>query len=287
MTPQPSLTYTVTMDANLARYIGRCAAMLYNLLLWQSQSEVVENYDADGWFYMTAKRFEALTAYSTNKFTQASDKLVECGLIAKKKTFRHDTTGVSCTHFKVLCADWRVIFENPGSQKMGEATHRKCETNIIEENKEERGGFTPSAGETTPPSSFPLGAERSEKVSVRPNKKEADPSRRPYAVGQAVLKAWGFKTAKIGVPMAKLIKGWLDAGFADKDIIEAGKMMKESGDSYWAQATPIQMLTQNAMLWYQQHKQKKTLDDIPHIKVGDRYYEIEPQTGKPIREIKL
>lgn len=274
------------MDANLARHVGRCAAMLYNLLLWQSQSEVVQNYDRDGWFYLTAKRFEELTSYSANKFTQASDKLVERGLIEKKKTFRHDAIGVSCTHFRIICADWKSILESPVSQKMGEATHRNCETNIKEENKEEREGFTLSACETTPPA-FPVGAHQSEKVSVRPNKKEADPARRPFAVGQAVLKAWGFRTAKIGVPMAKLIKGWLDAGFGEKDIIEAGEMMKKSGDEYWAKATPIQMLTENAMLWYQQHKKKADLSSIPHIKIGDRYYEIDPQTGHPIREIKL
>lgn len=286
MVQPQSLTYTVTMDANLARHVGRCAAMLYNLLLWQSQSEVVQNYDRDGWFYLTAKRFEELTSYSANKFTQASDKLVERGLIEKKKTFRHDAIGVSCTHFRIICADWKSILESPVSQKMGEATHRNCETNIKEENKEEREGFTLSACETTPPA-FPVGAHQSEKVSVRPNKKEADPARRPFAVGQAVLKAWGFRTAKIGVPMAKLIKGWLDAGFGEKDIIEAGEMMKKSGDEYWAKATPIQMLTENAMLWYQQHKKKADLSSIPHIKIGDRYYEIDPQTGHPIREIKL
>lgn len=297
MDQQTSLTYTVTMDANLARHVGRCAAMLYNILVWQSQSEVVQNYDNDGWFYLTAKRFEALTSYSVNKFTQASDKLVECGLIEKKKTFRHDAIGVSCTHFKVLTTNWTDVFEKPVSQKLGAAAHRNCETNIKEERKEERGGFTPAVSETHPQSSlgsapkevvedFPVGAEE-QKVSVRPNKKEADPAKRCWAVAKQVLEAWGYRAPKVSSVLAGKVKTWLDAGFSPEQIIEAGGMMKENGDEYWKSATPIQMLSENGLLWYQTNRKKILLDKIPHAEMYGKLYQIDPKTGGIVKEIKL
>lgn len=285
MNQHPQLTYTVTMDARLAREVGVTAAMLYNLLAWQAQTPMVKDYDPDGWFYCTAAYFEEKTSLHPNTFTKAINALVDAGLIERKRMFvkyGYKEANRSVNHFRVIqTIDDFLLTRNVS------VTHKSCELNNIEEKIKEENEITPTAGDLQPLTQFPVGAERSEKVSVRPNKKETDPARRPFAVGKTVLQAWGFKTAKIGVPMAKLIKAWLDAGFTDKDIIEAGQMMKQSGDSYWAKATPIQMLTQNAMLWYQQHKQKQTLDDIPHIKIGDRYYEIEPQTGKPIREIKL
>lgn len=271
---------TASFCVENARELGIPAALLLDKIVRLSKHTNRE----DGYCWYTAEQFEQETSLKKDAFARASKKLEDEGIVVRKVTYIIGTMD-RATHFKLVRNDGNENTES-GSERISiESGSEPLSVNTIKYNEEERKCDT--ALTPAPPTQFLIGAERSEKVSVRPNKKEADPARRPYAVGQAVLKAWGFKTAKIGVPMANLIRGWLDAGFADKDIIEAGQMMKQSGDNYWAQATPIQMLTQNAMLWYQQHKQKKTLDDIPHIKVGDRYYEIEPQTGKPIREIKL
>lgn len=273
----------------------RAAAELWHYLCYKHNDALgtQKMESRDGYFYVKFEWWERITGYSDRTFTEACSLLKRAGLIDYKKMYILGTH-TSCNHFKLLYPTWELAPNNAHFAKPDSNPLRVSGTEPTsgpynnEDNIEEKEqGFEPNGSKTLTPPAFPLGAERNGKVSVRPNKKEADPARRPFAVGKTVLKAWGFKAAKIGVPMAKLIKGWLDAGFDDKDIIEAGEMMKKSGDSYWAQATPIQMLTQNAMLWYQQHKQKQTLDDIPHIEIGGRYYEIEPQTGKPIREIKL
>lgn len=301
----PSLTYTATFDANLARKVGLAAAILYNLLLWQSQSDIVANYDPNGWFYFTAKRFEALTTYSANWFTKASDKLVEIGLVEKKRMFRHDAQGVACLHFRMLQADWKLAFDDFGITQNVSGTHTKCDLYNIEEKKKKKPEITASsdfgpcepsalgASQATParpaPSEkeeLPFGAG-SKRVSVRPNKKEPDPARRPYAVGQTVLQAWGFKSGKIAGPLRDRLNEWLNLGFTAEQIIEAGKLMKQSKDEYWQNATPIQMLSQNGMLWYQAHRKEAILSSTPHVKMGDKYYEIEPSTGRPLKEIEL
>lgn len=126
-----------------------------------------------------------------------------------------------------------------------------------------------------------------EVVSVRPNKKETDSNKKPYAVAQVVLRAWGYKFNKIGAPIAKLFKAWLDAGFTTEQIIEAGNMMKESGEEYWQKATPIQMLTENAMLWYQTNLKKKALEGMPCREIGGKTYRCDPSTGAIIEEVKF
>lgn len=300
-----AISMTASFDANLARHVGLAAAILYNILLWQSQSEVVENYDPDGWFYFTAKRFEALTTYSANWFTKASDKLVEVGLVEKKRMFRHDHQGLACLHFRVVQTDWKLAFDDSGLTQNVRGTHTKCDYNILEEKKNKKGEITlrddfsspqPSALGASPatPSrpapiqneQLPFGAEY-EKVSVRPNKKETDPGRRPFAVGQQVLKAWGYKSARVSAPLANKFKVWLDSGFTPDQIIEAGELMKKSGDKYWETATPIQMVSENGLLWYQEHRKEAILKSVPHTIIGGRYYEIDPQTGRPLKEIKL
>lgn len=261
MNQHKPLTYTVTMDARLAREVGVTAAMLYNLLAWQAQTPTVGDYDENGWFYCTAAYFEEKTSLHPNTFTKAIKSLVDAGLIECKRMFvkyGYLKANRSVNHFRVVqTIDDFLLTRNVSD------THTPCDLNNIKENIKEKSQLTPMASELTSPV-FPVGAHQG-KISVRPNKKEANPDRRPYAVGQAVLKAWGFKTAKIGVPMAKLIKGWLDAGFTDKDIIEAGKMMKQSGDEYWQKATPVQMLSSNGLLWYQTRKleqnKPKTFED--------------------------
>lgn len=284
---QPSLTYTATFDANLARIIGLAPAILYNLLVWQSQSDVVDNYDPDGWFYFTAKRFEALTTYSANWFTKASDKLVEVGLVEKKRMYRHDTNGVSALHFRVAVTDWKSHFSDSQLTQNVSGSHTKCDLynkeDIIEEKKE----ITPAGGDFVPPTELSFGAPKQSVVSVRPNKKETDSNKKPYAVAQVVLRAWGYKFNKIGAPIAKLFKAWLDAGFTIEQIIEAGNMMKESGEEYWQKATPIQMLTENAMLWYQTNLKKKALEGMPCREIGGKTYRCDPSTGAIIEEVKF
>lgn len=298
MDQQTSLTYTATFDANLARHVGIAAAILYNLLLWTSQSEVVENYDPDGWFYFTAKRFERLTTYSANWFTKASDKLVEAGLVEKKRMFRHDHEGLACLHFRIANPNWKTAFEDFEITQNVRGTHTKCDFNIKEEKEKKKIEITPNGDDFASPQSslgsapkevvedFPVGAEE-QKVSVRPNKKEADPAKRCWAVAKQVLEAWGYRAPKVSSVLAGKVKTWLDAGFSPEQIIEAGGMMKENGDEYWKSATPIQMLSENGLLWYQTNRKKILLDKIPHAEMCGKIYQIDPKTGGIVKEIKL
>lgn len=281
----PSLSYTVTMDANLAREVGIPAAMLYNLLVWQSQTPMAKDYDEEGWFYCTADYFEEKTTFNQNTFTKASDILVKAGLIEKqrmyvKKGFKDANRSV--THFRIKSRNDDFQLTRNVSD-----THTKCDLYNKEEKIKEKEQFTANADELSPSPDFSLGAPKQNVVSVRPNKKETDSNKKPYAVAQVVLRAWGYKFNKIGAPIAKLFKAWLDAGFTTEQIIEAGNMMKESGEEYWQKATPIQMLTENAMLWYQTNLKKKALEGMPCREIGGKTYRCDPSTGAIIEEVKF
>lgn len=287
------LTYTVTMDAHLAKEVGVPAAMLYNLLAWQAQTPMAQDYDDDGWFYCTAEYFEEKTTFNRNTFTKAIKALEDVGLIECQRMYvkyGYKNTNKSVNHFRVI----QRIDEFLCTRNV-RGTHTKCEYNNIKEKIKEESQITPTGDDLASPQSstnsapkedFSFGAD-TEKVSIRPSKKETDSSKRPFAVGQQVLKAWGYKSARVSAPLANKFKVWLDSGFTPEQIIEAGELMKKSGDKYWETATPIQMVSENGLLWYQEHRKEAILKSVPYTIIGGRYYEIDPQTGRPIKEIKL
>ena len=228
----------------------------------------------------TAKQFEEETSLKKRAFDNAAHTLEERGIVERKITYIVGTME-RASHF-------RLIPQNEQPQSASEAlciesASEALSVNTMKYNKRK----SKFASELTPPlESFPIGAPM-EVVSVRPNKKETDSNKKPYAVAQVVLRAWGYKFNKIGAPIAKLFKAWLDAGFTTEQIIEAGNMMKESGEEYWQKATPIQMLTENAMLWYQTNLKKKALEGMPCREIGGKTYRCDPSTGAIIEEVKF
>lgn len=245
----PSLTYTVTMDANLARQVGVPAAMLYNLLFWTSTSDMAQNYDQDGWFYFTAKQFEDKTTFSINTFTKATNALAEAGLIEKKKAYIKGTS-VSVCHFRILpqhCDAQLTPNVKPG-------THTKCETYIKEENTVRKDRVSPK-GETTELLPFGDGIKE---LSVRPGAKKDKnaANRRAYAVANEVRKRIGMRgEASVGFKM--VVSKWLDAGYGADEMVEAIQMMKQTKDGFHDKLTPLACLSQDSMDWYTQHKSKQ------------------------------
>lgn len=96
-----AVTQTASMDANIAKKVGVAAALLYNQLVFMSQTDMVKDYDNDGWFYYTAEDFERSTTFTANTFTAAIKRLVDAGMIEKKRTYIKHTT-VSVNHFRIL-----------------------------------------------------------------------------------------------------------------------------------------------------------------------------------------
>lgn len=267
---------TASFCVENARELGIPAALLLDKIVRLSRSTKRE----DGFCWYTAKQFEEETSLKKRAFDNAAHTLGERGIVERKITYIVGTME-RASHF-------RLIPQNEQTQSASEAlciesASEALSVNTMKYNKRK----SKFASELTPPpENFPIGAPM-EVVSVRPNKKETDSNKKPYAVAQVVLRAWGYKFNKIGAPIAKLFKAWLDAGFTTEQIIEAGNMMKESGEEYWQKATPIQMLTENAMLWYQTNLKKKALEGMPCREIGGKTYRCDPSTGAIIEEVKF
>lgn len=267
---------TASFCVENARELGIPAALLLDKIVRLSRSTKRE----DGFCWYTAKQFEEETSLKKRAFDNAAHTLEERGIVERKITYIVGTME-RASHF-------RLIPQNEQTQSASEAlciesASEALSVNTMKYNKRK----SKFASELTPPpENFPIGAPM-EVVSVRPNKKETDSNKKPYAVAQVVLRAWGYKFNKIGAPIAKLFKAWLDAGFTTEQIIEAGNMMKESGEEYWQKATPIQMLTENAMLWYQTNLKKKALEGMPCREIGGKTYRCDPSTGAIIEEVKF
>lgn len=267
---------TASFCVENARELGIPAALLLDKIVRLSRSTKRE----DGFCWYTAKQFEEETSLKKRAFNNAAHTLEERGIVERKITYIVGTME-RASHF-------RLIPQNEQTQSASEAlciesASEALSVNTMKYNKRK----SKFASELTPPpENFPIGAPM-EVVSVRPNKKETDSNKKPYAVAQVVLRAWGYKFNKIGAPIAKLFKAWLDAGFTTEQIIEAGNMMKESGEEYWQKATPIQMLTENAMLWYQTNLKKKALEGMPCREIGGKTYRCDPSTGAIIEEVKF
>lgn len=107
-----SVPMTASFDVGLAREVGMPAAILYNKLLWLSQTDMVRRYNTDGWFYYTAKEFEDATDFTKNTYTAATDRLVKAGYIEKRKRYI-DGTSVSVNHFRFL------KYYEPNAHEMG------------------------------------------------------------------------------------------------------------------------------------------------------------------------
>lgn len=267
---------TASFCVENARELGIPAALLLDKIVRLSRSTKRE----DGFCWYTAKQFEEETSLKKRAFDNAAHTLEERGIVERKITYIVGTME-RASHF-------RLIPQNEQTQSASEAlciesASEALSVNTMKYNKRK----SKFASELTPPpENFPIGAPM-EVVSVRPNKKETDSNKKPYAVAQVVLRAWGYKFNKIGAPIAKLFKAWLDAGFTTEQIIEAGNMMKESGEEYWQKATPIQMLTENAMLWYQTNLKKKAIEGMPCREIGGKTYRCDPSTGAIIEEVKF
>lgn len=267
---------TASFCVENARELGIPAALLLDKIVRLSRSTKRE----DGFCWYTAKQFEEETSLKKRAFDNAAHTLEERGIVERKITY---IVGAMerASHF-------RLIPQNEQPQSASEALCIESASEALSVNtmKYNKGKSKFASELTPPPENFPIGAPM-EVVSVRPNKKETDSNKKPYAVAQVVLRAWGYKFNKIGAPIAKLFKAWLDAGFTTEQIIEAGNMMKESGEEYWQKATPIQMLTENAMLWYQTNLKKKALEGMPCREIGGKTYRCDPSTGAIIEEVKF
>lgn len=280
---------TASFCVENARELGIPAAILLDKIVRLSPHTPRK----DGFCWYTAKDFEMETSLKKDAFAQAVKKLEEAGIIEKKVTYVLGTME-RATHFKLTATSIEPKSESGFDRTSSESGFDPLSVNTIKYNK----GDTEIAKAISSPQSslgsapkevvedFPVGAEE-QKVSVRPNKKEADPAKRCWAVAKQVLEAWGYRAPKVSSVLAGKVKTWLDAGFSPEQIIEAGGMMKENGDEYWKSATPIQMLSENGLLWYQTNRKKILLDKIPHAEMCGKLYQIDPKTGGIVKEIKL
>lgn len=267
---------TASFCVENARELGIPAALLLDKIVRLSRSTKRK----DGFCWYTAKQFEEETSLKKRAFDNAAHKLEERGIVERKITYIAGTME-RASHFRLIPQNEQI--QSASEALCIESASEALSVNTMKYNKRK----SKFASELTPPpENFPIGAPM-EVVSVRPNKKETDSNKKPYAVAQVVLRAWGYKFNKIGAPIAKLFKAWLDAGFTTEQIIEAGNMMKESGEEYWQKATPIQMLTENAMLWYQTNLKKKALEGMPCREIGGKTYRCDPSTGAIIEEVKF
>lgn len=257
-----------------ARELGIPAALLLDKIVRLSPHTPRK----DGFCWYTAKDFEKETSLGKRAFDNAAHKLEEAGIIERKVTYVIGTME-RATHFRLLPQNEQT--EGASEALSMESASEALSVNTIKKYNKERckcgTALTPpseisslGASQATParpapmeketPFSFGADAKETVAVSVRPDKAAAENAAaqaRPYAVSKAVLQGWGYQISKVGAPLAKLVKSWVDAGFKTEEIIEAGKMMKESGDEYWQKATPTQMLSSNGLLWYQTRKLEK------------------------------
>lgn len=281
---------TVSYNAALARLTSIAAATLYNRLCqWTRFKKDLD----DGWVYYTAANYAFDTNFSKNTFTKAYKELVDAGLVEQKTTYIRLTRIKAC-HFRITAKSPRDLYletkreDSTNHKNEQDRPHKNAKSIYTEVHTEGREDF-PLVGKSAPSehlaldasqasparlapkekeASLPFGANPKEVVSVRPDKVAAEAASaqgRPYAVAKAVLQGWGYQVPKIGAPLAKLVKLWIEAGVKTEEIIEAGKLMKESGDEYWQKATPTQMLSSNGLLWYQTRKleqnKPKTIED--------------------------
>lgn len=258
MEKQIPITYTVTMDARLAQIVGIPAAMLYNLLVWQSETDMAKDYDENGWFYFTAQRFAKKTTFNQNTFTNSIKKLEEIGLIEKKRAYikyGFTNSNRSANHFRIkLSLEEFLLTRNVSN------THTGCDLYIKEEKNKEKSQFTqsdelgsssksfedssPKESETSSNNSVPFGEPVKDMPtrSLRPDKekKAADAQRRAdYAMLGEIRKHFGF-TKGSGTPEEKkLLRARLDEGWTKDEIIKVITWIKENRE--WYKDKPIQV----------------------------------------------
>lgn len=166
-----SVSMTASFDANLAREVGIPAAILYNQLLYLSQTDLVKAYDKDGWFYYSSANFEERTTYTKNTYTQAVNALVDAGYIAKKRMYIKNST-ISANHFQFL------KYYVPNSQQMGIGEITPNGNCIYKENnKENKTGFLDGNPEPSPDptSSLTEAEKRTQGVVVKNITFDKDP----------------------------------------------------------------------------------------------------------------
>lgn len=123
---------------DMAKEVGLTPAILYQELLWNSQSEIAEDYDEDGWFYYTAKKFEDRTGFKRTAYAEAVKILEDLGLIERKKAYIKGTSK-SVNHFRCL-KSWQPVDR--------EANNGACspsEQPIYKENKKENTTVVPAS----------------------------------------------------------------------------------------------------------------------------------------------
>lgn len=237
------LTYTVTMDANIARKVGVPAAMLYNLIVWLAQTDMAKSYDEDGWIYLSAKEFESKTTFNANTFTAAGNKLVAFGLVEKKKMFIKNSIKPT-THFRLLSRFYgndvtsnvnNVITSNVKTYKEDnnkEEIHRfpasaspSLETKEPGELVNERAAHALTMEEKDEPFSEPIVSSH-DSVSIKPNEVRrgcATPAevrrRRSFAVLSELYKRYKWRGRPTPTE-AKLIAAALDNGWTKEEMVQ-------------------------------------------------------------------
>lgn len=109
--PATTSDMTCGYSASHYRLFGSIpAAVLYNKLVGISQ---LKSPREDGWFYYTAKSFEAMTGFTINRFTNACKILEDWGIVERKVTFIMDWNGnltlKKATHFRLLRDPNKII----------------------------------------------------------------------------------------------------------------------------------------------------------------------------------
>lgn len=237
-----SVPQTASFDANLAHEVGLPAAILYNQLLFESQTDTATDYAAEtgGWFYYTAKHFEKMTTYNERTYTNAVKKLVEVGFVEKKKCFRIGTTK-PLNHFRFL-----RFYTNTPERDAETPAERRAET-IIEDYKETNICVPPQTGKTATGdglSSFGStqngcsGGQTVNATSVKPfemavsvaDVKHCPDTPRSFALAQQLVAIVNPREKDL-VTVARNIRGLWKLGYTDLDLKQAAKLSRE--DDYY------------------------------------------------------
>lgn len=269
-----ALTYTVTMDARLAEVVGVPAAMLYNLLLWQSDTDMAKDYDKDGWFYLTAERFTEKTTFNKNTFTRAADKLVEVGLIERKRAYvkyGYKDANRSTTHFriKMTLEDFQITL-NESDSLVKRDLYIKEEKNKKEQLNSSKRGIdvmastaleldasqaSPAPLASSESESFPFDEKTKERVSVRPSKAAGEPDtnlkrRQAFAILTPLWKQFGQKGAPTAQD-AKIMMQLIADGRTKEEMEQAFHWF--STHEFWAKQRLSSWLGKVAMSQFDAH----------------------------------
>ena len=274
-----AVTYTVTMDANLAKVVGVPAAMLYNLIAWLSDTDLAKEYDKDGWVYMTAAYFMDHTSFNADTFTRAAKKLEDEGLVERCRMYKKGTS-ISLTHFRLKPQnnDSQIVFDADPTRVKHELYNKKINKEDKSRNRENHdfsdaqpsaSGASQTASARPAPTEDSLFGGEVREVSVRklPNER-AQKNRQAFAVLKEIREARGLK-GNGGLIEKQRVAALLADGWTKEQLIDILDWCDR--DEFYTDKPLATRLCHDAIEKYQAAKNNK-------IKMAEEGTNFEPLT---------